>query len=69
MKYVKRVVEDADPYDKQKAEITLCLVCFLMSIYFVPEIVSGTGICRIEKSIAYVEVPCAPGYLWVKWDK
>ena len=36
---------------------------------FVPEIVSGTGICRIEKSIAYVEVPCAPGYLWVKWDK
>ena len=35
---------------------------------FVPEKVSGSGSCRIENSAALVEIPAAPGYIWVKWD-
>lgn len=35
----------------------------------IPETVSGTGNCRIENSVAHVEIPVVPGYIWVKWDK
>ena len=33
------------------------------------EYLSGNGSCRIENGTAHIEIPSAPGYIWVKWSK
>ena len=33
------------------------------------EVVSGSGTCRVIDGTALVEIPAAPGYLWVKFAR